>query len=764
LRVSQSKAGRAVKRRVARKGSRQVSSAKPAAGAAATAQGAAVVIVESPAKSRTLGAILGGSYKVVASMGHVRDLPEGELGVNIEEDFKPRYQILPDRRPVVSSLQKAVSKARTVYLASDPDREGEAIAWHLSHALKLEDPRRLELHELTRAAVEKALQNPRAVNLDLVNAQQARRVLDRLVGYSLSPLLWRKLLRTNLSAGRVQTVALRMLCEREREIRAFIPEEYWNIHGLFALSGSEDEIWAKLLLQTRSGRKFKIENAAQADSLISELRAAEFRVGAVSQQIRETAPLPPFITSTLQQDASTRLNLSPRRTMRIAQQLYEGLNIGPEGHVGLITYMRTDSPRVAHQAQESARAFIRSAFADRYVPDEPRQYRARKGAQEAHEAIRPTSVGRTPESMAQYMNAEQLRLYELVWRRFLASQMSSAQVEVTTADFFANDYVFRASCARVIFAGFYKVYPPIAGIGSLDEGSEAVKRLQEGQPLQLLDLCREQKFTEPPARYTEASLIRALEKHGIGRPSTYAPTVSTLVDRGYVERVRRTLYPTSLGFQVLDELLPRFPDILDIGFTARMEEQLDEIEEGKQQWVQVVRDFYGPFKQALRQAAQTTCPQCGRPMELKFGWRGPYLACTGEPDCKKTLPLIASEAVEEKCEICSRPLVMRGSKYGPFLSCSGYPECTYKRPLSMRGAELQNQAETEENEEAGTPRAQGHAVEESGQVCPKCSRPLVRRVSRYGPFLGCSGYPECRYIKSSRRGSRKRAKAGREVS
>jgi DNA topoisomerase-1 len=711
-----------------------------------------------------LGGILGGNYKVVASMGHVRDLPENGLGVNIEEDFAPRYQILPDKRPVVSSLQKAVSKARIVYLASDPDREGEAIAWHLSHALKLEDPKRLELHELTRAAVEKALQNPRAVNLDLVNAQQARRVLDRIVGYSLSPLLWRKLLRTNLSAGRVQTVALRMLCEREREIRAFVPEEYWNIYGLFAAYAAEDEIWAKLLLQTRSGRKFKIENAAQADSLIFEMRAADFRVGAASHQIRETTPPPPFITSTLQQDASTRLNLSPRQTMRIAQQLYEGLNIGPEGQTGLITYMRTDSPRVAHQAQESARAFIGSAFGGRYVPDEPRQYRARKGAQEAHEAIRPTSVGRTPESVAQYMSPEQLRLYDLIWRRFLASQMSSAQVDITTADIFANDYVFRASCARVIFAGFHEVYPPIGGIGSLEEGSEAVKRLQEGQPLRLLDLCRELKFTEPPPRYTEASLIRALEKHGIGRPSTYAPTVSTLLDRGYVERVRRTLYPTNLGFQVLDELLPRFPDILDIGFTARMEEQLDGIEEGKQHWVQVLRDFYGPFKEALRQAAQTTCPECGRPMELKFGRGRPRLVCTGEPDCTKTLPLIASEAVEEKCEVCSRPLVMRGSKYGPFLSCSGYPECTYGRPLSMRGAEVQDRAEGEEKDEAAPSRAQDHALEESGQVCPKCSRPLVRRVSRYGPFLGCSGYPECRYIKSSGRASRRRRKAGRKVS
>jgi DNA topoisomerase-1 len=713
-----------------------------------------------------LGAILGDGYQVVASMGHVRDLPGSELGVNIEEAFKPRYRILPEKRPVVASLQKAVSKAETVYLASDPDREGEAIAWHLSHALKLEDPRRLELYELTPQGVERALQQPRSINFNLVNAQQARRILDRLVGYSLSPLLWRKLLRTNLSAGRVQTVALRILCEREREVEAFVPQEYWNIHGLFVpyeAYGAGDEVWAKLVLETRSGRKFRIESAAQADSIIFEIHAADFRVGAWSQRIREIAPPPPFITSTLQQDASTRLGLSPRQTMRIAQQLYEGLELGRDGHVGLITYMRTDSPRVADVAKKEAHAFIESSFGARYLGPRGREYKAMKGAQEAHEAIRPTSVNRTPERVAQYLNREQLLVYELIWRRFLASQMSPAKVETTTADILANEYLLRASCTRIVFTGYCEAYPPVGGIGSLEEGSEAVKRLREGQRLRALDLCRELRFTEPPPRYTEASLIRALEKHGIGRPSTYAPTVSTLLDRGYVERVRRVLHPTKLGFQVLDELLPRFPDILDVGFTARMEEQLDSIEEGKQDWVEVLRGFYGPFRDALTGATETTCPECGRPMELKFGRWGPYLACSGQPDCKKTMPLVGSEPVEEKCEVCSRPLVMRGSRYGPFLSCSGFPECRYKRPLSVREAEPQGQPEENAEGEGTSSGGQDDAAKAVGEVCPECGKPLVKRVSRYGPFLGCSGYPECRYIKSSRR-RRRGAKARRAVS
>jgi len=721
-----------------------------------------LIIVESPAKTRTLGSFVGRGYDIAASMGHVRDLPPSKLGVDIEHDFAPDYEPLAERKGTLANLRKQVKAAEAVYLASDPDREGEAIAWHLAQALKLKDPRRIEFNEITRGAVQHALKHPRGIDMRRVDAQQARRILDRLVGYQLSPLLWRKLGRRTLSAGRVQSVAVKLACDREREIEAFQPQEYWDIFAHLTPVTEEYPFRAKLV--EIDGAKGKVDNGEQAASIADDARKQSYRVARVKRSDNSRRPLPPFITSTLQQDASVRLGMSPRRTMALAQQLYEGLEIGDEGPVGLITYMRTDSTRVAQEAQAEARAYISAQFGDNCLPERPRQFAARKGAQEAHEAIRPTSVSRTPDAVAQYLDPDQLRLYRLIWSRFIASQMANAVLDVMVVDAVGGPYLFRVTGQAVKFAGFMRVYSPSK---AAEEGAEIkLPVLQEGQELRLLDLETVQKFTEPPPRYTEASLVRVLEAKGIGRPSTYAPILATIRDRGYVyldDEKPKHLRPTDLGFVVTDQLAEHFPRIMDVQFTARVEEQLDRVEQGENDWVQLLREFYGPFAEALSEAeermgaTEEKCPECGKPLVIRTGKHGPFLACSGYPECRYTAPVGGKDEskpepqpTDEVCAECGKPMLLRTGRHGPFLGCSGYPECKHTRPPKAQGV----------GEEAG--EASGDPAQAGAQApqkdCPECGKPMLARRSRRGPFLGCSGYPTCRHTEPLAAGDRQRQK------
>jgi DNA topoisomerase-1 len=727
------------------------------------------MVVESPAKTRTLSHFLGADFKIVASMGHVRDLPQHSLGVDLENDFQPSYTVIRDRKKVLDSIGKEAKSASQVFLATDPDREGEAIAWHVVEALGLRDSMRVEFNEITRSAVLQALQNPRAIDAKRVDAQQARRILDRLVGYNLSPFLWRRLGNTSLSAGRVQSVAVKMVCERERAIQDFVPQEYWNIWAV--LSAGDDSPPFRARLVEKGGEKVTIGTGSDALAVLESLRALEFRVKAFGRKIEPRRPSPPFITSTLQQDASNRLGFGARKTMLIAQQLYEGLETGEAGAVGLITYMRTDSTRVSQEAQSQARAYIKQHFGEKYLPRAPWQYRSPRGAQEAHEAIRPTDAGRHPDDIEKYLDRDQARLYRLIWSRFMASQMAAAQVEVSSADVQAGEYLFRARGTRTVFDGFTRVYAP-AG----ERSEETLPDLQPGQLLNLLDVCQEQKFTEPPPRYTEASLIRALEAKGIGRPSTYAPIMATIVQRGYVDRRKRTLYATDLGFAATDNLVSSFPDIINEQFTAAMEDKLDAVEQGKADWVQVVREFYQPLQSLMSKATAAVCPKCGRAMEIKTGRFGHFLACSGYPECKHTEKFTQAEASDETCDQCGKPMVVRAGKRGRFLACTGYPDCKSTKPIEPAeagegAADLpEGQATCEKcgkpmvvrsgrfgkflactgyPECRSTRRLTGKrpapTEQEPAGDCPRCGKPLVVRSSRRGPFLGCSGYPECRY-------------------
>ena len=711
-----------------------------------------VIIVESPAKTRTIRHFVGKSFQIVASMGHVRDLPPKELGVDIEADFAPTYATIAERKKTLTDLRRAVKGAQAVYLASDPDREGEAIAWHLVQALKVADPKRIEFNEITRSAVQRALANPRELDIKRVHAQQARRVLDRLVGYKLSPLLQRKLRKHRLSAGRVQSVAVRLICEREREIEAFKPEEYWNIFADLTPQGEEQRFRAKLV--KRDGKKAAIGSKEAADEVLQTARDAAYQVAEIARKDQRRKPPAPFITSTMQQEASSRLGFGARKTMVVAQQLYEGLDIGDEGTVGLITYMRTDSTRVANEAVAQVREVIAERFGNDYVPASPPRHKARKGAQEAHEAIRPTDVLRDPEQIAKHLTADQRRLYEIIWKRFVASQMSAARVDVTTVDIAAGNLLFRVVGTQVRFPGFMAVYTPQRDEDQEAEDGAVLPELAEGQPLSLLDLVSEQKFTQPPPRYSEASLIRTLEANGIGRPSTYAPTVATILDRGYVYLDKKRFRPTDLGYVVTDQLVEHFPDIVNVEFTAAMEGDLDQIEEGKADWVGLLREFYAPFEAALDKAetamkptpmpakpTDEVCEECGKPMVIRTGKRGPFLACTGFPECRHTRPIPGSEEAErreaaanrpppeptgEVCEKCQSPRVIRVSRRGPFLGCSGYPRCRNAKPLPEH---LKDKAP---------------APEPTGETCEQCGQPMVVRRSRRGAFLGCSGYPKCR--------------------
>lgn len=671
-----------------------------------------LVIVESPAKSRTISGILGNEYTVKASLGHVRDLPEKELGIDIANGFTPKYVIIPQKKQIVSQLRKFAENASAVYLATDPDREGEAISWHLVKALKLDSNgkpiHRVVFHEITREAVKEAFQHPRSIDMNLVNAQQARRLLDRLVGYMLSPLLWRKI-QKGLSAGRVQSAALRMIVDREREIENFVPTEYWLIEAELAKKsrGEASPSFRATLVGFTDGTKLEIPNREKAEELKAELNAAQYYVKSVQTKEALRQPAPPFTTSTLQQEAWRKLRFTAQRTMTIAQQLYEGIPLGDEGPVGLITYMRTDSTHVAASALAETREFIRAKFGSKYLPPYARSFEKAKKVkwtQEAHEAVRPTKVSREPELVRPFLTSEQFRLYELIWKRMVASQMAAAVLDVTTIEVEAKsqkadkDYLFRTTSYAVKFPGFLSLYSE----GKDEDNEDDTKNLLlpsliAGDPLVLLGLFPEQYFTQPPPRYTEATLIKAMEQKGIGRPSTYAPILATIQERGYVYKKNGRFYPDEIGILVNDLLTTYFPKIVELDFTARMEEELDSIARGKKQWVSVVHEFYVPFNKMVTQAqknidkikvVRTTdefCPNCGGQIVVRLGRYGKFLACSNYPQCKKTMPLLTKTGVKCPRPGCEGELIEKVSKKRRrFYACSRYPDCDFaisRQPL-----------------------------------------------------------------------------------
>ena len=706
-----------------------------------------LVVVESPAKARTISKMLGPNYLVRASNGHVRDLPKNELGVDTEHDFEPKYVALPDSKKAIKEILEAAKKVERVLLASDPDREGEAIGWHIAELLKeLGKPiQRIVFNAITKRSVTEAAQHPRDIDQDLVNAQQARRILDRLVGYKISPLLqWR--VRKGLSAGRVQSVAVRMVCDRETEIRAFVPEEYWTIDALLETEKRESFV-ARLF--SIAGEKARIPDEGGAKQILNDLEGAQYQVASVERKEVRRYPSPPFITSTLQQDASRKLGFSPRQTDRFAQGLYEGVALGDEGHVGVITYMRTDSTRVEPEALNEVRAFIGEHFDPAMLPEKPNFYRSRKGAQDAHEAIRPTSALRTPDSIKNYLDERQLKLYTLIWQRFVASQMTPAVLDQTTVDVEARDYVFRATGSIVKFPGFTKLYEETADdAGNGKEEEAALPELTPGDRVVSRELRPEQHFTKPPFRYSEATLIRALEENGIGRPSTYAPTINRIQEVGYVEREKRYLKPTPIGEEVNTLLKENFPDILDVSFTAGLEEDLDSVEEGRRPWVELLREFYGGFETELHAAQQRMvrqltngnempCPKCGGRMEVREGHYGPYLACEKYPDCKTTQRIARPTTVEptdERCDQCDGAMVIRDGRFGKFMACSNYPKCKNTYNIDRENNKVVRQPKE-------PPR-------KTDRPCPTCGAFLVIRKSRTGEeFYGCEKYPKCRFTK-----------------
>jgi len=693
-----------------------------------------LVIVESPAKARTLSKILGRGYTLKASLGHIRDLPKSQIGVDINNGFEPKYVIPPDKKKIVNELKEAVKEASAVYLATDPDREGEAISWHLEQVMdghaKNIPYRRVVFHEITEEAIKQAFKQPREIDMQLVNAQQARRILDRLVGYKISPLLWRKVKR-GLSAGRVQSVALRIIVDREREIQNFKPVEYWTIEAdlIKAVEADKGASFRAGLIGFTDGTRIEIHNEGEASRLKAELEHASYSVLKITTKNITRSPAPPFITSTLQQEAWRQLKFSASRTMLIAQQLYEGLPLGDEGSTGLITYMRTDSTHVASSAISETREYIQEKFGESYLPQKARVFgKAVKGAQEAHEAIRPTRIHREPAIVKPYLNEDQFRLYELIWKRMVASQMANAVYENTSIDVEARgssarvNYLFRTTGSKLVFPGFTLLY--IEGKDEEDAEEKSLHEglaLREGDALKLLELISEQHFTQPPPRYTEATLVKALEQQGIGRPSTYAPIIATIQERDYVTKNRGVFQPTQLGFVVNDLLTRNFPDLMDIEFTARMEEELDDIASKNKNWVDVVKEFYTPLAKDLEEAQEKvekvkledeqsgeTCPACGKPMVIKSGRFGKFLACSGYPECKTTRPFQIKTGA--KCPECGGELVQRISKKKRrFYGCANYPKCefaTFMQPL---------------------PRA-----------CPQCGGLMVVQRNKTAKCLSCS--------------------------
>jgi len=702
--------------------------------------GPSLVIVESPKKAKSINKFLGSNYIVKASMGHVRDLPKRKLGLDVAHGYEPSYEIVPTKKETISELKRDAARAGMVYLATDPDREGEAIAWHLQQALDLPDERirRVTFHEITERAVRDAFKNVGPINMDMVNAQQARRFLDRFVGYQLSPLLWKKVAR-NLSAGRVQSVAVRLIVDRELEIRAFVSEEFWRITANVGPAGStaEDERFDAALTEFE-GEKFKAENEAEAHRIRDLLASEAYVVTKVDETEKLDRPEPPFKTSTLQQQAATRMRFSGKKTMKVAQELYEGIDVDGSGPVGLITYMRTDSLRVSEEAVTSVRELIKSQYGDRYLPAKPNRYAAGKNAQEAHEAIRPTDLSLSPEKIKGHLSHDQFRLYQFIYNRFLASQMTPSVSTVTDVVITAGPGVFKAQGRILRFDGHRRLWP-----ASGKQEDQLLPAITEGQTLDLHDLKPTQHFTQPPPRFTEAALIKALEKENIGRPSTYAPIIQTIQDRMYVEHKERRFYATELGIAVTGVLVKHFPKILDLKFTARMEDELDGVATAKAEMTKVLDEFYHPFQDALKTAetqmervqimTDETCHVCGAPMVIKFGRTGEFLGCSKYPECKATRPKDGpprAEAVESPhpCPKCGKPLMVRENKKGEkFLSCSAYPECKESFDIDAEGNPVPKLVETEHK-------------------CEKCGQPMALRQGKRGPFLGCTGYPKCRNI------------------
>ena len=696
-----------------------------------------LVVVESPTKVKTIAKYLDGKYVVKASMGHVRDLPKSQLGVDPKKNFKPKYVVTPAKKKVLDDLVKAAEKADTLYVATDPDREGEAIGWHLAQELPIDKKKvfRITFNEITERAVKAAFTNPGRIDIKKVDAQQARRVLDRLVGYNLSPLLWKKI-RRGLSAGRVQSVAVRLIVDREREIQAFVPIEYWTLHARLTAKVPPE---FTATLREIDGEKASLATEEATRAVMARLEGARFIVRTVTRGERKKNPAPPFITSTMQQDAGRKLGFSAKKTMTVAQQLYEGIEVGDEGAVGLITYMRTDSVRIAGEAQDAARQWATAKLGAAYLPDAPPAYKSRGSAQEAHEAIRPSDVNRDPKAMARFLNKDQLALYRLIWERFMASQLMPAVYDTVAADIDAANTVFRAQGQTLKFKGFTAIYVESRedeDPGIEEDAESAIPPLEEGEVLGVLGLDPKQHFTQPPPRYTEASLIKKLEEDGIGRPSTYASILGTIInDRGYVRRDRRTLFPTELGIEVTDLLMPYFRDIMDVEFTAQMEGELDKVEEGELKWSDAVQDFYTPFQKDLKAAEKgmpelkggvetgEACPECGEALKERWGRFGKFIACSAYPDCKYKKNLPGSERPEdeptdETCPTCARPMVIKHGRFGKFIACSGYPECKTTKPVTL------------------------------GIACPECGKgQIVERRSRKGrTFFGCSAYPDCKFV------------------
>ncbi|MGN0018770.1 MAG: type I DNA topoisomerase [Candidatus Gastranaerophilaceae bacterium] len=695
----------------------------------------ALVIVESPAKSKTIKKILGDNYTIEASFGHIRDFPKNVLGFDVANNFEPSFVIIPEKKKVVDKLNEIAKKCAKVYLASDPDREGEAIAWHVRQVLDVEDKKiqRIEFNEITPKAVKHAVENPREIDYDRVKAQQTRQILDRLVGYKISPVLWEKLRNNHLSAGRVQSVALRMICEREDEIEAFKPVEYWSISTILEKENAEFEAE----LQKHKDKKVEISNEEQATKIVEYLtqKSTEYVVDKVATRETTRKPSPPFITSTLQREASSKLGYGVAKTMQIAQKLYEGIEIGSDGAVGLITYMRTDSVRISDDAQAAAKEFIVKNYGENYYPETPNNYvkSGKKNVQDAHEAIRPSYPSRTPQSLKSHLTNEQYRLYKLIWDRFMSSQMQNAKISNTSIDIKAGDYTLKAGTSSVVFDGFLKLY-------SEDEtdAKKNIPEMKKGDILNCKKVSPKQHFTQPPPRFSEASLVKALEEHGIGRPSTYAPIITKIQTKGYVEKIEKALAPTLLGRTVSKQLVAHFTKIMDYEFTAGMEAKLDDIADKKASSDKILKDFYEPFVQTVTEARQNmeriniesdvVCPNCGKPMVVRTSRFGSqFLGCSGYPECKTMMPLNSKpedansepEVCEEKCEKCNSDMIYKVGPYGKYMECTN-PDCKNRKRV----------------------------VVTTGVKCPKCGNgEIVQRKSKYGKiFYGCNKYPDCDFV------------------
>ncbi|HUV49727.1 MAG TPA: type I DNA topoisomerase [Anaerolineae bacterium] len=708
-----------------------------------------LIVVESPTKVKTIKKYLGDIYNVVATVGHIKDLPAKEMGIDIEKGFKPKYTIIPGKKKVISSLKKAAGDASDIYLAPDPDREGEAIAYHTAEILKKQGRKfyRVLFHELTKNAINKAIAAPENLNKKKYEAQQARRILDRLVGYQVSPLLWRKV-KGGLSAGRVQSVAVRIICERERAIYAFNTKEYWSITA-YLESGSPPPFTAKLA--KKDGKKISIPDEKASTAILNEISGSSFIVEKVQKKTTKRNPLPPFITSKLQQESIRKLRFSAKKTMIIAQQLYEGIDLGPGKPEGLITYMRTDSTRISNEAAEEALLLIQERFGEQYALEKPRFFKNRKKAQDAHEAIRPTSVFNTPEKIAGYLSKDQLSLYTLIWKRFVASQMKQAIIDTSSISINAGSCLFTASGSTIKFPGFMSLYMSVDDADEREGKADDLPELSEGMVLKLNKLEPKQHFTLPPPRFSEASLVKELEENGIGRPSTYAAILSIIRQKGYVDFVKGYFRPNELGFIVNDLLVESFSDIFGVDFTARMENSLDSIEDADANYLEVLTRFYEPFKKDLDAASESmlnmrgvgfpadlTCPDCNRQVHVKVGKNGQYLACSGYPECKystnytrdetgkiQPIEVPKEEATDKICEKCGKPMIIKQGQYGPFLACTGYPECKNTKSINSN-----------------------HAAQATGVKCPEngCSGDLVERRSKRGKFFyGCSRYPECTF-------------------